>query len=250
MFRSPPAVRGARIAALLYGGLPGLFAVPGVTAQTAPTFPAAFHADWRDGAQLAGTGVLYVLPYLLKLPSGPPPCAPCDPATVWNLDRVGIRSQSATAGTASSILLVAEGGLAFGGALEGASGPAVRGRLAVLADAGMWSVTASGWIKALVHRSRPVLYTSGAAAAANDRDSRMSFPSGHATVAFAMAAAYLEMARRDHAPHVTRNAILLFGTATAVSALRVAAGRHFPTDVLAGALLGSGVGFVVARLHH
>lgn len=247
MFRLPSAVRGARIAALCCGGL---FGLRPAAAQTAPTFPAAYHADWRDGAQVGVAGVLYVLPYLLKLPAGAPPCAPCDPASVWNLDRVGIRSHSVTAGTASSVILVAEGGFAFAAALDGARGPAARGRLAVLADAGMWSVTASGWIKALVHRSRPILYTSDAAAAAGDRDSRMSFPSGHATVGFAMAAAYLELARRDHAPHVTRNAILLFGSATAVSALRVAAGRHFPTDVLAGAALGTAVGFLVARFHH
>lgn len=247
MFRSPPAARGARIAALTCGGL---FGFGSAAAQTAPAFPAAYHADWRDGAELGGAGVLYVLPYLLKLPSGPPPCAPCDPASVWSLDRVGIRSHSSTAGTASSALLIAEGGMAFAAALDGAEGNAAPGRIVVLVDAGAWSAVASSWIKALVHRSRPVLYTSGAAAAASDRDSRMSFPSGHATVGFAIAAAYLEMARRDHAPHATRNALLLFGTATAVSALRVAAGRHFPTDVLAGALLGTGVGFVVARLHH
>ncbi|HXH63770.1 MAG TPA: phosphatase PAP2 family protein, partial [Gemmatimonadales bacterium] len=208
MFRFPSAVRGARIVALCCGGLSSLGSA---AAQTAPVFPSSYHADWRDGAELAGAGVLYVLPYLLKLPSGPPPCAPCDPGSVWSVDRVGIRSHSAGAGTASSVLLVAEGGLAFGAALDGARGSALRGRLAVLADAGMWSVTASGWIKALVHRSRPVLYTAGAPAAAMDRDSRMSFPSGHATLGFAIASAYLEMARRDHAPHATRNAILLFG---------------------------------------
>jgi membrane-associated phospholipid phosphatase len=225
-------------------------AISGLSAQTSLIPPGAYHAGWRDGAQVAAAGVAFFLPPLLKLPSGPPPCAPCDPASVWSLDRVGIRSHSSAAGTASNVLLIGEGGVAFLAALDGADGPAARGRLAVLADAGAWSAAASSWFKALAHRSRPVLYTSGAAAVAGDRDSRESFPSGHATVAFAIAASYAALARRDHAPHATRNTVFLFAGATAVSVLRVAAGRHFPTDILAGAVLGTGVGLVVARWHH
>lgn len=244
MFRFTFAARGARLTALTCGALSALGGPSGLSAQS------AYHATWGDAAQLGAAGVTYLIPSALKLPSLPPPCAPCDPASVWNVDRVGIRSHSSAAGTASNVLLLGEGGVAFLAALDGADGPRVRGRLAVLADAGAWSAAASSWIKALAHRSRPVLYTPGAAAAAGDRDNRMSFPSGHATVAFAMAASYLVLARRDHAPHATRNAILLFASAAAVSSLRVAAGRHFPTDVLGGAVLGTGVGLAVAHWHH
>ena len=37
--------------------------------------------------------------------------------------------------------------------------------------------------------------------------------------------------------------------AVSVSVLRVAGGKHFPTDVLGGAALGTGIGWTVARLH-
>jgi len=31
--------------------------------------------------------------------------------------------------------------------------------------------------------------------------------------------------------------------------LRVAGGKHFPTDVIGGAVLGSAIGWLVARIH-
>src|SRR2546427_2994218 len=40
-----------------------------------------------------------------------------------------------------------------------------------------------------------------------------------------------------------------YAGAVGVSALRVAAGKHFPTDVAAGAALGSGIGWLVATIH-
>jgi membrane-associated phospholipid phosphatase len=67
-----------------------------------------------------------------------------------------------------------------------------------------------------------------------------SFPSGHAAAAaaFAMGAA-LEM------PVL---AVPLGGLAAAVMASRVVTGAHYPTDVIAGALLGMGVSAWLIRL--
>ena len=44
-------------------------------------------------------------------------------------------------------------------------------------------------------------------------------------------------------------AVGCYGLATAVSALRVASGKHWPTDVVAGAAVGSAIGWVVPFLH-
>jgi membrane-associated phospholipid phosphatase len=43
--------------------------------------------------------------------------------------------------------------------------------------------------------------------------------------------------------------VLLYAGALGVAALRVAAGKHFPTDVAGGAALGSSVGWLAATLH-
>src|SRR4029077_17825725 len=96
---------------------------------------------------------------------------------------------------------------------------------------------------------RPVLPPRAPPAAAADPDNRRSFPSGHASVAFAAATTYFVIAGREHLPHRTRNALLAYGAAAAVPALRVAAGQHFPTDVNGGAVLGSGIGWLAATVH-
>lgn len=112
-----------------------------------------------------------------------------------------------------------------------------------------WTAASTEWLKVLVRRKRPVLYTSDAAAAAGDPENQQSLPSAHASVAFAAATAYLVLARREHLRHRTRNALLLYAGAAAVSTLRVVAGKHFPTDVVAGAALGSGIGWLVPTVH-
>lgn len=86
-------------------------------------------------------------------------------------------------------------------------------------------------------------------AAASQRESRQSFPSGHASLAFAAATSYLVMAQREQLPHRARNAVLLYVGAAGVAALRVAGGKHFPTDVMGGAALGSGIGWLTATVH-
>jgi membrane-associated phospholipid phosphatase len=148
------------------------------------------------------------------------------------------------------VLLVGVAGLAGLASTGGAGGGAqVRGNAVVFADALAWTAVATEWLKVLAHRSRPVLYTGAAAAAASDTDNRRSFPSSHAAAAFSLATSYLVMARREHLPHRARNAALLLGGAVAVAALRVAAGQHFPSDVAGGAALGSGIGWLVTRVH-
>jgi membrane-associated phospholipid phosphatase len=43
--------------------------------------------------------------------------------------------------------------------------------------------------------------------------------------------------------------LLLYAGAVAVGALRVAAAQHFPTDVVSGAALGAGIGWLVPTIH-
>jgi undecaprenyl-diphosphatase len=67
-----------------------------------------------------------------------------------------------------------------------------------------------------------------------------SFPSDHAAAAFAIAFAVLALSRRAGA--------LFLVAATAIGLSRIALGMHYPSDVLAGALVGFGAATLVTTL--
>jgi membrane-associated phospholipid phosphatase len=207
---------------------------------------------WGDAASLGAASALFVLPAALHLPKGAPACGsptPCDPATLPGVDRWALTAVHPAAGDASTVLLGGVGALTGYLALHGLPRAQWRGNFAALANAAAWTAATSEWLKVLVHRRRPVLYTAEAPAAYGDRESRQSWPSGHTALAFAAATSYLVISGREHLPHRARNAILLYAGAVGVAVLRVAAGQHFPTDVVGGAALGAGVGWLVPTIH-
>ena len=83
----------------------------------------------------------------------------------------------------------------------------------------------------------------------NSADSRLSLPSGHTAFA-AAASTSLAMAAQlqgsSGAPWLWAAAAAATGT---VGALRIAAEKHYFTDVLAGAAIGAGSGIAVPLLH-
>jgi len=88
-------------------------------------------------------------------------------------------------------------------------------------------------VKLIVRRPRPVLEGLPPLGGA---PSSLSFPSAHATASFACATAMTRIAPE---------AALLFILAAAIAACRPYLGMHYPSDVLAGAILGTGLGLVV-----
>ncbi len=86
-------------------------------------------------------------------------------------------------------------------------------------------------IKVLVRRQRPVLEGLPPLGGA---PSSLSFPSAHASSSFACATAMTRVAPE---------AAVLFVLAAVISAGRPYLGMHYPSDVLAGVVLGVGLGF-------
>jgi hypothetical protein len=72
-----------------------------------------------------------------------------------------------------------------------------------------------------------------------------SFPSGHSTQAWAVAAVIAS--EYKHRPAVQ---IAAYGIATAVSVARFTGHKHYISDVVAGSALGYGIGKFVFRAHH
>src|SRR3989442_2662927 len=225
-----------------------LIAVTGPSARG----QAPYSMRWGDAVSVVAAGVVALIPEASKLPKSAPSCgltAPCDPASLPGIDRSALHTFSGSASTASTGLLAGVIGFAGVASFDGATSAQRRGHVAVFANSIAWTLAATDWMKVLVHRKRPVLYTSDATAAAADPNSQRSFPSGHASIAFAAATSYLVMAQRERLPHRARNAALLYVGALGVSVLRVSAGKHFPTDVLGGAGLGTAGGWLAAKGH-
>jgi membrane-associated phospholipid phosphatase len=226
-----------------------LIVLPGARAWAQSSSAPVYRANGWDVASVVGAGALYFVPSLLDLPDTAGACGPCDPATLPGIDRWAVHTVSNAADIASGVALLAVGaGAAYAG-LHGTTDQQLRGNFAVFASTAAWTLTSAEWLKAVFRRERPVLYTADASAARADRDNYKSFPSSHTALAFAAATSYLVMAERQDLPHRERNAWLLYGGATLVGALRIAAAKHFPTDVLGGAVLGVGIGWLVPTIH-
>lgn len=78
-----------------------------------------------------------------------------------------------------------------------------------------------------------------------------SFFSGHASAAFTVAVFTSEWFDQTH-PNSSATRIvraLAFSLAGFESALRVAAGKHYPTDVIVGALVGTGISYGILEMH-
>lgn len=112
-----------------------------------------------------------------------------------------------------------------------------------LLNVGIWTTA----IKHLTARARPAAGGQGEFFDFNPSGAEevTSFPSGHATGAFAVATVFAE-----EYPHAHWVRWFAYGMAGMIAASRVALGRHFPSDVVVGALLGHSLGKMVEARQH
>ena len=217
--------------------------------------PVRFHlTPLGDGGVTLGAAGLAMLPSLLSgLPvASCPPSGACDPANLWGIDR-GAVGLGGSDGPSNLALYATVGGSALLVAWTRRGEPdatqAVLEDAAVMAQAAAIDGALGQWLKVIVHRARPERYTTQGATFTSIEDSR-SFPSGHSSFAFTAASAAASILHRRGVLHSHKlETTLLFAAAATTSVLRVSAHRHFPTDVVAGAILGSAVGWLVPQLH-
>jgi membrane-associated phospholipid phosphatase len=183
----------------------------------------------------------------------------CDPRTVNPLDRWVTEQGSSLAGHVSDGLVL---GLALAPlvvhGLEATGGDVVQpglrfgeGATVTLESYGA-ALLLTQVLKYAAARPRPLTYNATFARELRfAKDAHLSFPSGHSALAFSAATA-LSLALLDHHD---ASALAWTGTAAAyaaaatVASLRMAAGKHFLTDVLVGAAIGTAITYGVTRAH-
>lgn len=193
-------------------------------------------------------------------------CGACSTASLNALDRTVLGKDSRAARTFSDVSLAALVGLPFaldlGDVLlqRARDRPTWRSRhtriwaadAVVLLETYFVNYALTNVVKLAVRRPRPYSYdddTTVADPTAND--ARLSFYSGHASAAFAMAAAYgyLFQTRHPRSRWIAPVWVIGMGLATATAVARVEAGKHFWTDVIVGAVAGASIGVAVPALH-
>ncbi len=111
-------------------------------------------------------------------------------------------------------------------------------------------------IKHAVGRPRPYTYSEAADVQAyaltQGNDARQSFFSGHSSTTFTAAVSGSWLYAQS-SPDVTMRTAVWATSLTLAGAtadLRVRAGKHFPSDVLTGAAVGTLIGYGIPRLHY
>ena len=192
-------------------------------------------------ASLVGAMSVGLIPTIFSINDGLPTCAPCDPATLPGIDRWAASTEKTGWGVAS---WVAELGLAGGTWYELYNLSNGNADVAASFEATAWTFGVTQLAKAVINRNRPVLYSEDAIRAQESVNSHRSMYSGHTSVSFALGTSYfLSM---SHKKGLGRSWPLI--AAAGIGAMRVAAGKHFPTDVLVGAVLGTATAIVMHEI--
>lgn len=220
----------------------------------------------RDLAITGGAATFWLTTELLKPYLAPEACRWCDGTAsgadgLNGFDRLGydhLRWEATTVAARLSDLgayIVVPLSMFGGGALlaanEGAAAD-IPENLLIVAQAAAISGVVNQTVKLLVGRQRPYAHrgTDTEALSHNLEDSNLSFYSGHTNIAFVLAASMGTVAELRGYENAWMVWAVGMPLAATVGYLRVAADRHYLTDVLVGAAMGTTIGIVVPLLLH
>jgi membrane-associated phospholipid phosphatase len=199
-------------------------------------------------------GALYLVLFFMRPFWIQPRCAstpsPCTPDAVNGIDRLAFAHGSVFADFCSNVLQNSTGALAFvlPWLLIRPWQKALRLNL-VLISITIWNAVSLEAVRALVQRPRPQVF---AAPLMDGQNIHLytSFYSGHTSfVALATLFTALWLSGSNPESRILKGAGLLLAILLTASTgvLRVMGGRHFPTDVIAGALIGSVICVLIYR---
>ena len=223
-----------------------------------------FHVDWAEDGIITGTTtIIYLMGEQVVKPGmvGARACRRitndvCDPDSLNAIDRSVIDNDAPGWATASQWLLYSTYALTLGAtAIDAANDTGNRadswGRDAiVLSESMVVTQLATNVLKYSLRRARPTQYRPNTDVSLVEE--QLSFPSGHTSGVAAAATTYAYAFAERHPHDSARFAVYGVGAAlTLVTGYaRTAAGRHFYSDVLAGAAIGVLIGYIVPHPHH
>ncbi len=187
----------------------------------------------------------------------PPDGGLCDRAEVPRIDRWSMSLKSPTADAIADTLLLSfvAAPLLFSGidtAAAGITAARLGDDAAVTFQAFGATYLATIALKMAVARPRPLTYNPRFDKAVRFAgSSRLSFPSGHAAISFSGASILSVMLaeRFGDDPGAVAGIVAAYAAAIGVAVARVVGGKHFLTDVVAGAALGTALGLTIPLLH-
>ncbi len=248
------AVRRASSPAFVVVAIAVVSGIPVARAQAQSPSP-SLSVDVRWGRDGAITGAAVVGAALASL-------IPVDTTTRWQrqllpadagLEGKFSQQAAATSDTLGAIDVVVPLALLVG--QGGGFNAANDRRLLVYAESIAVSVFINSVTKYAVGRPRPYVYSDDPRLAAyaehQGKDSHLSFFSGHASTTFAASVAGSYLFAQASTDKAARAGVWGFevALAAATARLRTRAGKHFYSDVIVGAIVGAGVGYLVPRLH-
>lgn len=216
------------------------------------------HDVQRDGAVTAGAAVLWLASELGKGALAPSRCRFCGTnaldAGARDLLVWGYGDQARHASDLLAVVLVPGGVVAHQLLAARAAGDLEAGLvdLLLVAEAAAVAMDVNQAVKFAVGRQRPFVHYGNFRDPdrAPDPDDNLSFFSGHTTLAFSLAAAagtVSSLRGYRSAPWVWGVGLSL---AAGIGTLRIAADRHYLSDVLVGAAVGTVAGVALPRLLH
>ena len=233
--------------ALTSVALAALLAAPPARAEAPPGLSGDVPVT---GGVVAGSLVLWGASELAKPVLAPSTCRWCEPPGFDRSARSALLwSDTASASMLSNVLVIALP-VSLSGVDYMLSGRDVRRTgedLLVAVEAIAVAGLTTQVVKYAVGRRRPYAWAAGTREAPDDD---LSFPSGHATIAFAAAGAFGTVAYlRGYSgwPWVYAGGGV---AAASVAYFRTAADKHWLTDVAAGAAIGSAIGVALPLLLH
>ena len=199
---------------------------------------------------VAAGGALGLL--ALKNQLAPVTCRWCNPPGFdADVTRTLAWSNTGAASTTSDVLQVAIGGGVLGYAvLDGyrrGDREAGFANALLITEATSIALLIDEGVKYAVGRSRPYVFLGRQG---DSPGGNLSFFSGHTTFAFAVAASSSTLLLSQHAPGAVALSVIAFSAAGLTGYLRIAAEQHYLTDVLAGAVVGTAVGWAVPHFFH